>query len=358
MRLQKLPLVILIVFLFLFSGCLTRSATHQASSGLVNIVGSNTFTNPILNYGPDPWVIRKDGFYYYMHTMYNNVTIWKTRKMSELKNASKTVIFIPPASGPNAYNIWAPELHFINNKWYLYYVAGSDTNDFRFQRTFVLENSNSDPTLGNWISRGLLKVPGPDVFTIDPTILTIKKQDYIIWSGIPDSSHFIQNIYIARLKNPLSPEGERVLLSSPTYSWERVGNPLVNEGPEVLVNPKGKIFLIYSASFCGTDNYCLGMLSLRTGGDPLNPSDWTKSKEPVFQQSPANGQYATGHNGFFKSVDGKENWIIYHGNSQPNQGCYITRCPRMQKFTWNTDGSPHFGEPVKINSPIPVPSGE
>jgi len=70
------------------------------------------------------------------------------------------------------------------------------------------------------------------------------------------------------------------------------------------------------------------------------------------------GAYAPGHNGFFKSRDGKEDWIIYHANSLPNQGCGNARNPRMQKFTWNADGTPNFGEPVPINKPIKKPSGE
>jgi GH43 family beta-xylosidase len=30
----------------------------------------------------------------------------------------------------------------------------------------------------------------------------------------------------------------------------------------------------------------------------------------------------------------------------------------MQKFTWNGDGTPNFGEPVPINTSIKKPAGE
>jgi GH43 family beta-xylosidase len=168
-----------------------------------------------------------------------------------------------------------------------------------------------------------------------------------------------QNIYIAKMKDPLTIEGSRFLISSPTYTWENGGSPpAVNEGPEAIVNSSGQLFLTYSASGCWTDSYSLGLLTLKENGDPLNIADWAKSSTPVFTTKPENGAYGPGHNGFFKSRNGSENWIIYHANSYAGQGCGDTRNPRMQKFTWNTDGTPNFNEPVKINTPIKKPSGE
>jgi GH43 family beta-xylosidase len=37
----------------------------------------------------------------------------------------------------------------------------------------------------------------------------------------------------------------------------------------------------------------------------------------VFQTSEENGVYAPGHNSFFTSPDGKEDWILYHANTKP-----------------------------------------
>jgi len=116
--------------------------------------------------------------------------------------------------------------------------------------------------------------------------------------------------------------------------------------------------MTYSASGCWTDDYALGLLTLKTGGDPLNKTDWIKTPTPVFTKKPENGAYAPGHNGFFKSKDGKEDWIIYHANTMAGQGCSDMRNPRIQPFGWNADGTPNFGEPVKINTKIKKPSGE
>jgi GH43 family beta-xylosidase len=99
------------------------------------------------------------------------------------------------------------------------------------------------------------------------------------------------------------------------------------------------------------------MLTATENNNLLNPNSWKKSAKPVFKQSPENEVYAPGHNAFFKSPDGTEDWIIYYANSRPGLGCGKDRSPRMQKFGWNKDGSPDFGVPVKEEVAIPVPSG-
>jgi GH43 family beta-xylosidase len=87
----------------------------------------------------------------------------------------------------------------------------------------------------------------------------------------------------------------------------------VNEGPEILTHGD-KMFLVYSASGCWTEYYALGMLTTSIDSNLLDAASWKKSTQPVFQSSPAAHAYGTGHNSFFKSPDGKEDWILYHAN--------------------------------------------
>src|SRR5918993_1703764 len=105
-----------------------------------------SFTNPLLPSGADPWSIYKDGFYYYTHTMGNRLVIWKTKTLADLKNAPGKTVFQPPAGKPYSKGLWAPELHFIDNKWYLYFAADSGKNESH--RLWVLENSSADPLEG------------------------------------------------------------------------------------------------------------------------------------------------------------------------------------------------------------------
>ncbi|GGF15686.1 glycoside hydrolase family 43 protein [Hymenobacter cavernae] len=323
----------------------------------------DTFTNPLLPVGADPWSIYKDGYYYYTHTTGKNITLWKTTSIDQLKNAPSRVVWTAPAAGPNSHDVWAPELHFLGGKWYLYFAADDGNNSNH--RLWVLENPSPDPLQGTWEMKG--KLSGvEDKWAIDGSVFKHKNKLYLVWSGWEGDLNGKQDIYIARLKNPWTIKGPRVRLSTPTYPWERDGDldPKndpphvdVNEGPEVLGHGN-KLFLIYSASACWTDSYALGMLTANANSNLLKPSSWRKSPEPVFRQSPENEVFAPGHNSFFKSPDGKEDWILYHANSQRDQGCGSLRSPRAQPFTWNPDGTPNFGKPVSTQTRLPRPSGE
>lgn len=343
------------ILVITFTAC-KKSATNNATIPVIPPVASNTtFTNPLLSGGPDPWVIQKDSFYYYTQTYGNRVAVIKTAKMSELSKAQVVTIWTPPANGLYSKELWAPEIIFLQGKWYTY-VAADDGNNAN-HRIYVLENGAADPTTGTWEFRGKIADPA-DKWAIDADVFQYNGQLYLLWSGWPGDVNVEQDIYIAKLTNPWTISGNRVLLSSPSYSWEKIGaSPAVNEGPEGMVH-NGKVFITYSASGCWTDDYSLGLLSLKDGGDPMKATDWTKSPMPVFIKNTSNGAYSPGHNGFFKSKDGTEDWMIYHANPTAGQGCGNVRSPRMQKFTWNTDGSPAFGEPVKINTNIIKPSGE
>ncbi len=312
------------------------------------------FTNPIIN-GSDPWIMKKDGFYYYSHTLGNRVALWKTTAVSKLGLITSTLVYKAAPGKPNAENVWAPELHFLEGKWYIYYTAGTGTDDS--QRTWVLENSNVDPLSDTWIDKGRIFSTDADFWAIDGTVLEHNGIKYFLWSGRPNPAVQNQNIYIAKMVNPWTLQGPALMLTKPELPWEIIGGP-VNEAPQILKNSSGGIFLIYSASGCWTDDYALGMLSLKEGGNPLVSSDWIKKSFPVFLKNTGNNAFGPGHNAFFKSNDGIEDWIIYHANNNSGQGCAENRNIRMQKFVWNTDGTPNFGEPLQTGILINIPSGE
>ncbi|MDQ2720208.1 MAG: family 43 glycosylhydrolase [Bacteroidota bacterium] len=321
-----------------------------------------TFTNPLLPAGADPWVIQKDGYYYYTNTTGSNVTLWKTRNISDLINAEKKIVWIPPSKGAYSHDIWAPEIHFFKGKWYIYFAADRGRNESH--RLYVLENTSQDPLKGKWIMKGELKTP-EDKWAIDASVFENNEKLYLIWSGWKGKVNGEQDIFIAKMKDPWTAEGTRTLLSTPSLAWEKNGdlnNPNdvshvnVNEGPEILKHGNN-LFLIYSASGCWTDTYALGMLSTTVNADLLNADSWTKSDTPVFKQSIKNKVYAPGHNSFFTSPDGRENYILYHANSAPGEGCGSHRSPRAQKFRWTSTGTPIFGEPVPEGEELPIPSG-
>ena len=210
---------------------------------------------------------------------------------------------------------------------------------------------------------------GTNRWAIDPTILEDDGKMYLLWSGWEGETNGTQSIYMAQLRNPWTVEGPRVRLSTPEYAWEEVGDLTrpgqveavphvnVNEGPEILKHGD-KIFMVYSASGCWTDYYELGMMKATSGANLMDPLSWTKSDKPVFWQSPENSVYGPGHNSFFQSPDGKEDWILYHANQAPGEGCGRYRSPRAQQFRWKSDGTPDFGRPLSVDEGVERPSGE
>ncbi|WP_027345122.1 family 43 glycosylhydrolase [Hamadaea tsunoensis] len=317
--------------------------------------GGGTFTNPLSLHGPDPWLTYYSGYYYLATTTWNNtITMRKATTLRALATAADQVIFT--LSRPNgAGTMWAPEFHLLTGpngtRWYLYYVAGQEPYNLGTQRIHVLESAGLDPMGPYSFKADLLDPTSDNTWELDPSILQLNGQLYLLGTYYNGS----QPLFIRPLSNPWTASGTRHLLSTPTYSWETVGGA-VNEGAEVIQHG-GKTFIAFSASHCSTQDYKIGLLTWN-GADPLQASSWVKSPNPIFQKSTANGVYGPGHNGFFKSPDGTEDWIVYHANSSASGGCDMNRTTRAQKITWNADGTPNFGTPVATGVTLTAPSGE
>ncbi|MCE0538561.1 family 43 glycosylhydrolase [Kineosporia rhizophila] len=309
-----------------------------------------TFNNPIKRNGPDPWLQYHNGYYYLATTTWNStVTMRRSATLAGLATATDQVVFNLAGRANGCCNMWAPEFHLINGRWYLYYTAGQNVSDYNpTQRLHVLESAGTDP-MGPYTFKADL---GSD-WALDASVLKVGSNLYLMGTYGGDGAG--QSNFIQRLSNPWTLTGTRTRLSSPTLAWERQTGA-VNEGPEPLYR-NGKVMVVYSASACWGPDYKLGLLTL-TGTDPLNPAHWTKKSTPVFQRNDANSVFAPGHNGFFKSPDGKEDWIVYHANDSAAGGCDMNRSTRAQKFTWNADDTPNFGTPVRLGVTLTAPSGE
>jgi GH43 family beta-xylosidase len=321
-------------------------AVEHASAG-----SAATFTNPLLPSGPDPWIAQHDGVYYFLATHGDRIAIRKTRAIARLAAAPEVTVWTPPAQGPNARSIWAPELHRIDGSWYIYYTAAASEDDGDAHRgIFVLENAADDPTTGTWIDRGRLRTQHPG---IDGTTFAYRGKRYFVYSPYvgPDS-----DLAIVRMANPWTLEGPETIIARPTRAWQRQGGRQILEGPEFLQGPQGDLFLTFSGSACWSDDYAIGLLHAAPGSDPLDASAWQQVERPVMAKSSRNSVYAPGHNGFFTSPDGRETWIVYHANPAPGMKCTGKRSPRIQRITWTDKGWPVFPEPAASGAPLAVPA--
>lgn len=324
-------------------------AAGDAAAG--GVAGAE-FTNPILRSGPDPWIIRAGNTYLLMVTRGDRLTIRKTRDITRVAAAPEITVWRAPAKGPNARSIWAPELHRISGKWYIYYTASPDDRDDNLHRgVFVLENASTDPTRGRWIDRGRVNTRGS---AIDGTMFFYAKKAYFVYSMQFESGE--SRLAIGQLRNPWTLAAPETVISRATLPWERVIYP-INEGPEFLLGPKGDLFLTYSASACTSDDYAIGMLSAKPGADPLDPRAWTKSPVPVVRKAPEVAVFGTGHNGFFTAPGGKQHWMVFHANSGPSQGCTSNRAVWIEPFRFGADGRPIFQRPSGPQERLAAPAG-
>lgn len=299
------------------------------------------FNNKLADSGNDPWVIwhEQTACYYYCYSDNDGVCVAKMDNIYELSYAVGETVWVPDESIIPEYSkeLLAPELHFINNKWYIYVAADDGNNENH--RMICLESNTADP-LDGFKFKSVLRAE-TDRWAIDGTVLQYDEELYFIWSGWQGKINVSQNIYIAKMKNPWTIEGDRVCISKPTESWEKNGTPLVNEGPTVL-QYDGRVYIVYSASNSRTDDYCLGLLTL-TGSNLLDEDSWKKKDEPVFEKT--DSIFGPGYASFTTSPDGSKWYIIYQANEKSGTG-RTGRSVWAQEFCFDSFGNPEFGKPM------------
>ena len=114
----------------LFTGSMTSFLNIGANVDVnAEVVGTDTFTNPVRPKGPDPWVFYYDGSYYYTHTTGTKIVLMKVQNFSDIDTSAERVI-IEPTEGQN---MWSPEIHHFsaeevgeeNAGWYPKVVEGA-----------------------------------------------------------------------------------------------------------------------------------------------------------------------------------------------------------------------------------------
>lgn len=331
------------------------------------------YCNPLIYNRADPFIYKHtDGYYYFTasHTdpshnlegkyQYRKIILRKAASLDNLAdNSGKyeeiTVFEREPLSNSASPHIWAPEIHFIHGKWYIYYTVTTSDNSPWDIRPHVLECADADPMAGTWkdlgrIQKANTESPAFTGFSLDHTVFEHKGELYLVWAqNYPKYS----SILLSKMSNPWTIDGATIIIAEPEYNWETHGFR-VCEGPSILKR-NGKIFIVYSAS--GTDAlYCLGMLTADENADLLNPATWVKTPYPVLQSCRENGQFGPGHNSFTTDEYGND-IIVFHARqeerylAQPKyQPLYDAgRNTSIMRFFWNPDGTPNFA--------IPRPSG-
>ena len=277
------------------------------------------YNKPWIMRRADPYVYRHtDGSYYFTASLpeYDGIALRRADSLYGLKDAEDIRIWNKHASGIMSFHIWAPELHYLDGKWYIYF-AGSDKDDIWALRPYVLECSGKDPLQDPWVEKGMMQRAEDDAFSftdfsLDGTVFESRGRRYYVWAEKVSVGKKISNLYIAEMETPWKLKTAQVLLATPCYDWERIGF-WVNEGPFALKR-NGKIFLTYSASETGV-YYCVGLLEADEDADLLDPESWSKSRYPVLRSDASKGIYGPGHNCFTVDENGRD-IMVYHARTE------------------------------------------
>lgn len=365
------------------------------------------YNNPVTLNQADPWLYRhSDGFYYYTATFssFDRIIIRKASSIQDLKNAEEVTVGIADSGWmKNLYPyVWAPELHFIEGGWYLFFTAAVEKGNVWSVRSHVAKCSGSNPLKDSWLLLGKIKASCADStsdimtsFNLDGTAFEVNGQWYYTWAQyvykdgpfdqVKGGSDFTFGgksyvngadnngwscIFIGKTSpSDFTKVQDASIISIPEFDWE-YGKKVydfngleykhnstdvnVNEGPAILKHNK-KVFIAYSASACD-EAYCLGLLTAKEDADLLKMSSWEKSPLPVFTTSVKNSVYGPGHCSFTKDSDGKD-LIAYHARNYyglyTGGSIYSTtkeglldfhRSARVKEFGWTDEGLPDFGE--------------
>jgi GH43 family beta-xylosidase len=311
---------------------------------------SNTAViQPLIAQRADPHISRHhDGYYYFTASVpaYDRVELRRARTLDGLRDAPAHAIWHKPAEGPFSELVWAPEFHFNQGAWYVYFAAAPsrEIKDGLFQhRMYALSNQAADPLTGEWELMGEVET-GLDSFCLDATTFSHAGVLYYLWAQKDPAIAGNSNLYIAPMKTPWQLAGAPVMLSKPEYDWECRGF-LVNEGPSVLKR-HGRIFISYSAS-ATDENYAMGLLWADESADLLAPSSWAKSAQPVMSTCYEHGIYGPGHNSFTTDESGDTVLLVYHARTyteivgdplwNPDRHTFV------KPLRWDAIGMPVFG---------------
>lgn len=275
---------------------------------------------------PDPWMIEFRGCYYLTFTSGDHIEVWSSQSVEGFKNCTKSLIWRPEPGAPWSDGVWAPELHFINNTWYIYVACAHPAEGNPSHRTVVLRSSSMDPQdPAGWNFLGPLKGL-PDHWNIDLTVFELNSRLYCCYSGWPlgDYSDTEQDLFLMEMNSPEEAKSDSLItISKPELDWEIIDNHGINEGPQFLVTPNF-IGIVYSACGSWTNKYKLAVLQLTAQPERImEPQSWMKWERPLMMSDPEGivGPHGPGHASFVHERSGTGRvFCVYHATGAPTDG--------------------------------------
>ena len=110
------------------------------------------YNKPFIRQRADPYVYRhSDGSYYFTASVpeYDRIVLRRSNTLNGLRESDEVTIWKKHDKGIMSVHIWAPEIHYLDNKWFIYY-AGGDIDDIWAIRPYVLVCEGQNPLNDPW----------------------------------------------------------------------------------------------------------------------------------------------------------------------------------------------------------------
>ncbi|WP_273334196.1 arabinan endo-1,5-alpha-L-arabinosidase [Dictyoglomus turgidum] len=359
MRVINLGLfIVAISFLMLLVGSYSQGIIYPKEPPKIKLMDASIVNDESkwsINNVHDPSIIKASNGWYYIYS--TDVKAYgiprpgiQIRKSKDLINwqfvgyvfNDDKYVFkgIPPQAfeWSKASTLWAPDVKFMNNKYYLYYSAST----FGKNQSYIGLATANNPE-GPWKDEGeVIKTrQGDPVNAIDPCLVFDE-------NGEPWLSYgsFWSGIYIIRIDKKTGKPAEKGFGVNIARRKGTVAGAV--EGSYIIYNPKFKkyyLFVSYDSLFSDY-NVRVGRADKITGpyvdynGNPL--TDLTLPPEEVgtkilggYKFENDNGWIAPGHNSVLNDGD---NWyIVHHARPALNKNWMYLHIRRM---LWTNDGWP------------------
>jgi beta-xylosidase len=273
--------------IFLFLAVLTVSCKESVNK---NEPDKPAKANALVSLA-DPFIMLHDDLYYAYGTHADDgIAVFTSNDLKEWKKADNLALHKDNSYGDKWF--WAPEVYYVNNKFYMYYSAEEH-----------ICVAVSDFPLGPFIQEEK-KPMIENEKTIDNSLfIDDDGTAYLLFDRFNDGL----NIWIAKLEDDLTTIKMETLHKCINVSqeWEEVW-PRVNEGA-YIVKHNGIYYMTYSANSYESQFYGIGCA---TATDIMG--EWTKYSHNPLLQKPGN-LVGVGHSSMFMDKEG--DWrIVFHAH--------------------------------------------
>lgn len=317
-----------------FGGAVVNCPGSQASGstsvtfGVSNCVQGRSYTNPVKLSTADPGAMAWGGKFYVVSTSGNpSFNIYESDDMVNWQWANAAVFDGTHPWGVDRF--WAPELHRVNNKFYVYYSAGDANGKLR------IGVATADAITGPYKDYGRPIVTDGDSDVIDINFFHDDDgRQYLYWKRDKTSQIMAQEVAADGVTLVGSPQ----VMAQPSLDWEQ--NSM--EGPWVM-KKDGQYYMFYSGSVFYADTYGIGVAR---AASPLGP--WVKKGDPILRSG--DRWKGPGHNSVVSI--GNDDFMFYHAwDKVVNQG---DRIGLVDKINWS-GGWPSVagGMPSETLQPYP-----